>query len=228
MGFYCRNGSVGDDQGEGTRFISHHEIEQGLVGDGMRAVIVSEFGVGDIIGPGSRIISTEDSKVCFDFLVYPFGFPVRLGVVGGGKGKVVFQEFSQFSSKGGCKLGSSVRDNFVVKAKAKVYFVEKECGNAFGSDIFLCGTENYPLSKSVVDHDQKGIEAGGDREVGDKVAGNLLERVGCRGADGGERRDGGMGIGFVLLAGSTSFNVFADVGGKARPPEFSSDKLACF
>ena len=32
-------------------FISHHEIERGLVCDGMRAVIVSEFCVGDRFGP---------------------------------------------------------------------------------------------------------------------------------------------------------------------------------
>ena len=43
-----------------------------MVGDGMRAVTMSEFGVGDIIGPGSGVISTEDSEVGFDFLVYSF------------------------------------------------------------------------------------------------------------------------------------------------------------
>ena len=66
-------------------------------------------------------------------------------------------------------MGASVRDDFVIEAKAKVYFVEKECGNAFGGDVFLCGTENYPLSKPMVDHDQKGIEASRTGEVGDKV-----------------------------------------------------------
>ena len=37
-----------------------------------------------------------------------------------------------------------------------------------------------------------------------------------------------MGIGFVLLAGCTAFNVFMDIGGQARPPEFSHDELAGF
>ena len=32
-------------------FISHHEIEGGLISDGMRAVILREFGVGDRFGP---------------------------------------------------------------------------------------------------------------------------------------------------------------------------------
>ena len=51
----------------------------------MRAVIVGEFGVGDVIGPRSRVVSTEDPKVRFYFLVYSFGFSVRLGMVGGGE-----------------------------------------------------------------------------------------------------------------------------------------------
>ena len=66
-------------------------------------------------------------------------------------------------------MGASVRDDFVVEAAAKVYFVEKECSNAFRGDVLLHGTENHPLSKPMVNHDQKGIEAGGRGEVGDKV-----------------------------------------------------------
>ena len=89
-------------------------------------------------------------------------------------------------------MGSSVGDDFVVEAKAKVHFVEKECGNAFGSDVLLRGTENYPLSKPMVDHDQEGIKASRDREVGDEVAGDLLERVGHGGANGVKRQDGGI------------------------------------
>ena len=50
-GFYGGNRGVGDDRGEGTGFISHHEIERRLAGDRMGAVIVSEFCMGDRIGP---------------------------------------------------------------------------------------------------------------------------------------------------------------------------------
>ena len=80
----------------------------------------------------------------------------------------------------------------------------------------------------MVDHDQKGIKTGRRREVGDKITRDLLEGAGRGGANGGERRDGGMGISLVLLAGCTAFKVFADVGGKAGPPEFRSDELAGF
>ena len=104
-------------------------------------------------------------------------------------------------------MGASVRDDLVVEAKAKVYFVEKECSNAFGSDVLLCGTENYPLSKPMVNHNQKGIEAGGRGEVGDKVTRDLLEGAGGRGANGSEWGNGRMGVGFVLLAGCTAFDI---------------------
>ena len=88
-GFYCGNGSVGDYRREGTGFISHHEIEQGLIGDGMRAVIMCKFCVGDRFGPRCGIIATENTKVGFDFLVDSFCFAVRLRVIGGGEGEVI-------------------------------------------------------------------------------------------------------------------------------------------
>ena len=50
-GFYGGDRGVGDHRGEGTGFISHHEIERGLVCDRMRAMIVGEFSVGDRFGP---------------------------------------------------------------------------------------------------------------------------------------------------------------------------------
>ena len=56
------------------------------MGNGVRAVIVGKLSVGDVIGPRSRVIPTENPEVSFDFLVYPFGFAIGLGVVGGGEG----------------------------------------------------------------------------------------------------------------------------------------------
>ena len=49
--FYCGDRGIGDHQGKGTGFISHHEIERRLVGDGTRAMIVGEFCMGDQFGP---------------------------------------------------------------------------------------------------------------------------------------------------------------------------------
>ena len=66
-------------------FVAHHEVERRLISDGVRAVIVGEFGVGDVISPRSGVVPTKDPKVHFYFLVYSFGFSVRLGMVGGGE-----------------------------------------------------------------------------------------------------------------------------------------------
>ena len=57
-----------------------------MIGDGVRAVIVSELSVGDVISPRSRVVPTEDPEVGFDFLVYPFGFSIGLGMIGSGEG----------------------------------------------------------------------------------------------------------------------------------------------
>ena len=88
-GFHCGNGSVGDYRGKSTGFISHHEIEWGLTGDGVRAVVVGEFCVGDRFGPRCRIITAEDAKVGFDFLIDSFRFAIGLWVIGSREGEVI-------------------------------------------------------------------------------------------------------------------------------------------
>ena len=37
---------------------------------------MGKFCVRDVVGPRSGVVSAEDPKVCFDFLVYPLGFSV--------------------------------------------------------------------------------------------------------------------------------------------------------
>ena len=81
-------------------------------------------------------------------------------------------------------MRTAIGDDFVEKSKAKEDFVEKEGGDSFGGNGFLGRAKNYPLSKPMVYHDQERIEAGGYREICDKVAGDLLERPGCDGLDG--------------------------------------------
>jgi hypothetical protein len=44
-------GGIGDDGGKGMGIISHHEIERGFAGYGVRAVIVGKFGVRDHFCP---------------------------------------------------------------------------------------------------------------------------------------------------------------------------------
>ena len=52
--------------------------------------------------------------------------------------------------------------------------------------------------------------------------------MGRGGANGGEWGNGRMSIGFVLLAGRATLDIFADVRSEAWPPEFGSDKFGRF
>ena len=45
----------------------------------------------------------------------------------------------------------------------KEYMFEKEFGDSFGIDVFVTRSENDPLRKAVVDHDQQRIKASGGR-----------------------------------------------------------------
>ena len=103
-----REGSIGDNGGKSTRFISHHEEEWQLVGYRVRAVIVGEFGKGNVLSPGSWVRAAEDPKISFYFLVNMFSFPVSLRVTGSGEGKFITEKFSQFLSESGGELWSSI------------------------------------------------------------------------------------------------------------------------
>ena len=115
-------------------------------------------------------------------------------MISGGERKVIVEELAELLGKGRSELWTSVRDDFVVKSKMKVDFVEEEGGYSFSGDCFLSWAENYPLHKAMVDHDQQEIKAGGSGEVSDQVTRDLLE--GARGmrSDQSERGNSGMCI----------------------------------
>ena len=104
-----------------------------------------------------------------------------------------------------------IEDDLVIQARVEKDFVEEKEGDPFSGDGFLCKAKNYPLSKAMVNHDQERIKASEDREVCDKIAGDLLEGARCQGLDGGEQRYGGVHVGLVLLTRGTSLNVLADI-----------------
>ena len=106
--------------------------------------------------------------------------------------------------------------------------MEKEGSDPLGGNRFLGRAKNYPLSKPMVYHDHERIEARGDREIRDKIAGDLLEGVGSDGFDGRERGYGGVRVNLVLLAEGTALDVAVDEGSKAGPPEFGGDQLSGF
>ena len=100
-------------------------------------------------------------------MVDTFGFSIGLRVIGGGKGEIIIENPSKFSSKCGGELWASVRYDLVIESVVKEDFVEKKGGDSFSSDDFLSGAENYPLSKAVVYHDQERIKTGGGGKVSD-------------------------------------------------------------
>ena len=155
---------------------------------------MGEFGVRDFVCPGTRVGPAKDPKVRFNLLVDTFRFAVGLGVIGGREGEVVIEELSEFFGKGRSELWAMVRDDLVVKPESEVYFVEEEGSYPFSGDCFLSGAENYPLHKPMVDHNQQRVKAGGSGEVGDEVAGDLLEGLRSVGLDWGERGNGGMSV----------------------------------
>ena len=64
-------------------------------------------------------------------------------------------------------------------------------------------------------------------KVSDEVDRELFERERVRGGNRDKRRDGGMGVDFVLLADGTAIDEVFDKGSKARPPEVSFKNHFC-
>ena len=71
----------------------------------------------DFVCPGTRVGPTEDLKIGFNFLVDMFSFTIRLEVVHCGKGEVVGEKLAKFFGKGGGKLWTMIRDDFVIESK---------------------------------------------------------------------------------------------------------------
>ena len=57
------------------------------------------------------------------------------------------------------QVWTTIRDDFAIEPYVEVGLVEKEGGNPFCGDHFLGGAKNYPLCKSMVDHNQKRVKA---------------------------------------------------------------------
>ena len=126
--------------------------------------------------PGLRVVGTEDAEIGFKFLIGSFGLSVGLRVVVGGKFDIVLQETSKLSCECGGKLGTMIRDNGVMETKSFEYVVKKELGDPSCINGFVTRSKNYPLSKTMVDHDQNKVKSQGRWKVGNEVNRELLER----------------------------------------------------
>ena len=85
-----------------------------MVGDRIRAMIVSEFSEGDVLCPRSRVGVAEDLEVSFHFLIDLFSFPISLRMVCSGEVNIIFEETSEFLSKGRGELRASVGDESIM------------------------------------------------------------------------------------------------------------------
>ena len=113
-----------------------------------------KFGVRDVFNPCSWVISAVHPQVGFNFLIHTFSFSIGLWVISGGEGKVISEDSSEFLCEGQGELRSVVRYDLFIEAEVCVDFVEEKSGYPLGGGSFLGWTEDYPLCKSVVNHDQ--------------------------------------------------------------------------
>ena len=70
--------------------------------------------------------------------------------------------------------------------------MKEESCDSFCGDGLLCGTKNHPLSKPMVDHDQKRVEATERWEVSDEITGDLLEQASGNRANRSKGGNGGV------------------------------------
>ena len=56
------------------------------------------------------------------------------------------------------KLGALIRDDFK-KSQVSVEFLENDGGDSISCDSFLCCAQDYPLTKTMVYHNQESIKA---------------------------------------------------------------------
>ena len=115
-------------------------------------------------------------------------------------------------------MGTTIRDEGVMEAKAFEYIVKKELGNSGCVNGLGARSKNYPLSKAMVDYDHDRIETRGWWQVSDEVDRELLERESGGGRYGTKGQGGGVGVDLVLLTDHTSINKMFDEGSKSWPP----------
>ena len=106
----------------------------------------------------------------------------------------------------------------IVESESKEDIFEKEFGYSLGVDGFSAWDENYPLQKTMVNHDQERIKAGGRWEIGDQVNQQLLKGVCAARGNGGKCQDSQVGVDLHLLAEGTARDKAADEGGHTQPP----------
>ena len=73
-------------------------------------------------------------------------------VIGCGEGDVILEEAGKFSCEGQGELWSPIGDHFGVETKPGKNIGEEKLGYSFRINVFCAGAINYPLRKSMVNH----------------------------------------------------------------------------
>ena len=132
-------------------------------------MVAYEFSHGNMINPCFRVGTTEDAEVGLHFLVESFCFSISLRVMGGIKGNLISKDVRKFFGEVCSELRTMIGYDFIKKSKVGIEFSENDGSNAIGSDSLLCRAENYPLTKSMVYHNQEGIKAIGYGESSNEI-----------------------------------------------------------
>ena len=96
--------------------------------------------------------------------------------------------------------------------------LKKDLGDVCSGGSFVARAENYPLRKTMVDHDQNRIIAMGKGQIRDEIHRDLLEGAGAFRGDRGKGGMGQVGVDLIGLASSAASNELADKGGHSWPP----------
>ena len=109
------------------------------MGDGVDSGLMSKFCHGKQLGPFFGFIRSEQPQIRFQFLIYPFRFPVHLRMVGCGKGNIVLKKAGEFSCEGRGELWSSIGDYLGMETKSRKNIGEKKLGHPFRINVFVQG-----------------------------------------------------------------------------------------
>ena len=102
---------------------------------------------------------------------------------------------------------------------------EEKRSDSFSGYVFVTRSENYPLCKTMVDHDHDRIKRVGEGKAGDEVDRKLLERAGGQGRDWREGWYGRVSEHFVGLTNGATGNKAAYKAGHTRPPVIVLEEL---
>ena len=134
---------------------------------------MAEFHEGVQLVPCFGVVEAKDPEIDFEFLIDSFCFSISLGVVGGTPECLHSEELHYLAEYLKGKLGSSVREERLRKAKTfeHMFNVIQGCLNSI--NCLVTGNRDYPLYRSVVDNNHETVVAIANQQICDEITGYL-------------------------------------------------------